>query len=204
MFGQQIAGQIGIPRRRRLPKRAMFGLNITVMFNIALLQHPIALALGLDIQPLEKLKQPVKAIDRDQRQIKAVMAIFQPLLLIGDCRNRARRLQHQPGQGADDPIGRMLAVHIDDRFSLNAERTHIDTPALNLVSRRYAATYVRSSDTFDLDGPKWAEWVAQKPEIIGALQDFRNPIDIKMSLIITKLISKIFSTWNHGSREKPR
>ena len=55
MFGQQIAGQICIPRQRRLPKRALFGLNITVMFNIALLQHPIALALGLDIQPLEKL-----------------------------------------------------------------------------------------------------------------------------------------------------
>jgi hypothetical protein len=89
MFGQQIAGQIGIPRQRRLPKRAMFGLNITVMFNIALLQHLIALALGLDIQPLEKLKQPVKATARDQRQIKAVMAIFQQLLLIGVCRNRA-------------------------------------------------------------------------------------------------------------------
>ena len=98
----------------------------------------------------------------------------------------------------------MLAAHIDDRFILNPERAHNDTPAMNLVARSYGATYVRSSDTFDLDGPKWAEWVAQKPEIIGALQDFRNPVDIKMSLIITKLISKIFSTWNHGLREKPR
>lgn len=60
MFGQQIAGQIGIPRRRRLPKRAMFGLNITVMLNIAPLQHPIALALGLDIQPLENSSSQLK------------------------------------------------------------------------------------------------------------------------------------------------
>lgn len=55
----------------------------------------------------------------------------------------------------------MLAVHIDDSFILNAERAHIDTPALNLVARSYGSTYVRSHDTFELDRPKWAEWSAQ-------------------------------------------
>ena len=58
-------------------------------------------------------------------------------------------------------IGRVLAVHIDDRFILNPERAHIDTPALNLVARSYGSTYVRSHDTFELDRPKWAEWSAQ-------------------------------------------
>lgn len=58
-------------------------------------------------------------------------------------------------------IGRVLAVHIDDRFILNPERGHIDTPALNLVARSYGSTYVRSRDTFELDRPKWAAWAAQ-------------------------------------------
>ncbi|MES2435886.1 MAG: flavin reductase family protein [Pseudomonadota bacterium] len=58
-------------------------------------------------------------------------------------------------------IGRVLAVHIDDRFILNADRAHIDTPALNLVARSYGSTYVRSQDTFELDRPKWDVWSAQ-------------------------------------------
>ena len=58
-------------------------------------------------------------------------------------------------------IGRVLAVHIDDRFILNPERAHIDTPALNLVARSYGSSYVRSRDTFELDRPKWADWSAQ-------------------------------------------
>lgn len=58
-------------------------------------------------------------------------------------------------------IGRVLAVHIDDRFILNPERAHIDTPALNLVARSYGSSYVRSHDTFELDRPKWAEWSVQ-------------------------------------------
>ena len=55
-------------------------------------------------------------------------------------------------------IGRVLAVHIDDRFILSPERAHIDTPALNLVARSYGSSYVRRHDTFELDRPKWAEW----------------------------------------------
>lgn len=61
-------------------------------------------------------------------------------------------------------IGRVLAVHIDDRFILNAERAAIDTPALNLVARSYGSTYVRSHDTFELDRPKWADWSALNPK----------------------------------------
>lgn len=61
-------------------------------------------------------------------------------------------------------IGRVLAVHIDDRFILNPERAHIDTPALNLVARSYGSSYVRSHDTFELDRPKWAEWSVQNPK----------------------------------------
>ncbi|WP_430463688.1 flavin reductase family protein [Tabrizicola sp.] len=55
-------------------------------------------------------------------------------------------------------IGRVKAVHIDDRFVLNKERAHIDTPALGLVGRSYGSTYVRTQDSFDLVRPKWDSW----------------------------------------------
>lgn len=52
-------------------------------------------------------------------------------------------------------IGRVLAVHVDDRFVMDAGRAHIDTPALDLVARSFGSTYVRSHDTFELTRPKW-------------------------------------------------
>ena len=55
-------------------------------------------------------------------------------------------------------IGRVRAVHVEDRFVLNPERAHIDTPALHLVGRSYGSTYVRSDDTFELARPKWSDW----------------------------------------------
>lgn len=60
-------------------------------------------------------------------------------------------------------IGRVRAVHIDDACVLNAERAHIDTPALDLVARSFGSTYVRSHDTFELDRPKWADWSKSHP-----------------------------------------
>lgn len=56
-------------------------------------------------------------------------------------------------------IGQVIAVHIDDRFILDADRAHIDTPALDLVARSYGSDYVRSHDTFQLHRPTWAGYV---------------------------------------------
>lgn len=58
-------------------------------------------------------------------------------------------------------IGRVKAVHVEDRFVLNPDRAHIDTPALHLVGRSYGSTYVRSGDTFDLVRPNWANWTGK-------------------------------------------
>lgn len=54
-------------------------------------------------------------------------------------------------------IGRVLAVHIEDRFLLDPARAHVDTPALDLVARSYGSGYIRSRDTFDLARPVWAD-----------------------------------------------
>lgn len=54
-------------------------------------------------------------------------------------------------------IGRVLAVHIDDNFVLDADKAYIDTPKLDLVARSYGSDYVRSRDTFQLDRPFWGD-----------------------------------------------
>lgn len=53
-------------------------------------------------------------------------------------------------------IGRVLAVHIADRFVKDAERGHVLTDALDLVGRSFGASYIRTHDTFDLARPTWA------------------------------------------------
>lgn len=63
----------------------------------------------------------------------------------------------ETGPGQLVVIGQVIAVHIEDRFILNAEQAHIDTPALDLVARSYGSDWVRSRDTFTLKRPVWAD-----------------------------------------------
>lgn len=53
-------------------------------------------------------------------------------------------------------LGRVLAVHIEDRYLKNADRAHIDTDALDLVARSFGSEYIRSHDRFELARPTWA------------------------------------------------
>ena len=53
-------------------------------------------------------------------------------------------------------IGRVLAVHIEDRYLKNADRAHVDTDALDLVARSFGSEYIRTHDRFDLPRPTWA------------------------------------------------
>jgi flavin reductase (DIM6/NTAB) family NADH-FMN oxidoreductase RutF len=51
-------------------------------------------------------------------------------------------------------IGRVVAAHIDDSVILDAERGHIDTPALGLIARMHGAGwYARCTDLFQLRRP---------------------------------------------------
>jgi flavin reductase (DIM6/NTAB) family NADH-FMN oxidoreductase RutF len=58
-------------------------------------------------------------------------------------------------------IGRVLAVHVEDRFLKDAGRAHIDTDALDLVARSSGSGYIRSHDRFDLQRPTWASLIAE-------------------------------------------
>jgi len=60
-------------------------------------------------------------------------------------------------------IGRVLAVHVDDAFVLDAGRGHIDTPALDLVARSFGRDYIRTRDVFSLNRPSWASWDGKPP-----------------------------------------
>lgn len=60
-------------------------------------------------------------------------------------------------------VGQVLAVHIEDRFVRNLDRTHLDTPAMGLVARSYGAEYIRANDRFDLPRMNWAEWQKNNP-----------------------------------------
>lgn len=54
-------------------------------------------------------------------------------------------------------VGRVLAVHIDDQYVLDAEKGYLDTPAMELVGRLHGSGwYTRTRDVFQLDRPSWA------------------------------------------------
>ena len=68
----------------------------------------------------------------------------------------------ETGPGQVVVIGRVLSVHIEDRFLMDPERAHIDTPALDLVARGFGSTYIRSQDRFELDRPTWTRIATQR------------------------------------------
>jgi len=60
-------------------------------------------------------------------------------------------------------IGRVLRVHIADEAVEDAQRCHIDTAALKLIARMHGAGwYARRAETFQMERPKWKEWVQQR------------------------------------------
>lgn len=53
-------------------------------------------------------------------------------------------------------VATVLRVHIEDEFLIDAERCHVDTPALKLVSRMHGSGwYARSTDLFQLARPRY-------------------------------------------------
>ena len=51
-------------------------------------------------------------------------------------------------------IGTVVRMHIADQFVMDADRCHVDTPALQLIGRMHGSGwYTRSQDLFQLDRP---------------------------------------------------
>ncbi|WP_113154413.1 flavin reductase family protein [Nitratireductor sp. OM-1] len=60
-------------------------------------------------------------------------------------------------------VGRVVEIRVADDFVLDAERGHIDTPALGLIARMHGrGWYARSSDTFQVDRRSYADWLAER------------------------------------------
>jgi hypothetical protein len=55
-------------------------------------------------------------------------------------------------------LGRVLCAHVADRFVLDAQRCHIDTPALRMIGRMHGAGwYARTTDLFQIERARWAD-----------------------------------------------
>ncbi|RVT94752.1 flavin reductase family protein [Sphingomonas crocodyli] len=69
---------------------------------------------------------------------------------------RVRDLLDYPGQTV--VIAEILVAHIKDEFILNAERMHLDTPAMQLIARTHGAGwYERGTDLFQMTRPSYAD-----------------------------------------------
>ncbi|MEP5729455.1 MAG: flavin reductase family protein [Sulfitobacter sp.] len=54
-------------------------------------------------------------------------------------------------------IGQVLAIHVDDAFVIDADKGHIDTPAIDLIGRMHGAGwYTRTGDLFQMDRPRYS------------------------------------------------
>jgi flavin reductase (DIM6/NTAB) family NADH-FMN oxidoreductase RutF len=70
--------------------------------------------------------------------------------------------QHQAIGTTTLVIGEVLHFHLCDAF-WNAERRHVDTPAMHLVGRVHGGGwYARGTDLFALDRPSWASWEKER------------------------------------------
>ncbi len=57
-------------------------------------------------------------------------------------------------------LARIVQGHVADAAMLDVARCHVDTPKLGLVGRMHGGGwYTRTSDLFELDRPRWADWV---------------------------------------------
>jgi flavin reductase (DIM6/NTAB) family NADH-FMN oxidoreductase RutF len=57
-------------------------------------------------------------------------------------------------------FGRIVQTYIADEMVLDKDRCHVDTPRMKLVGRMHGGGwYTRTTDLFELDRPKWEDWV---------------------------------------------
>ena len=53
-------------------------------------------------------------------------------------------------------LGEVLYAHVADQFVLDPRRLYLDTPAMKLIGRTHGSGwYVRNSDAFQMERPRW-------------------------------------------------
>ncbi|AHE53992.1 flavin reductase family protein [Sphingomonas sanxanigenens] len=63
-----------------------------------------------------------------------------------------------PGPQQIIVIGEVVTMHVADHLVLDADRCHLDTPAMGLVGRVHGAGwYARTTDLFQLERPRFAD-----------------------------------------------
>ncbi len=73
-----------------------------------------------------------------------------------------RLFQATETPGTTVVLGQIVTLHIGDEF-IDAERLHVDAPAMQLIARMHGAGwYTRSTDRFQLARPTYEEWHAEQ------------------------------------------
>jgi flavin reductase (DIM6/NTAB) family NADH-FMN oxidoreductase RutF len=58
-------------------------------------------------------------------------------------------------------IGKVVSIHVEDKYVRDAARGHIETEALDLIGRTFGSGYIRTHDRFDLVRPSWQTFKAK-------------------------------------------
>lgn len=82
-----------------------------------------------------------------------------PRIVVAPASFECRTLQLvQTGRDQCAIIGQVLHAHVRDEFVIDAERLHIDSPAMRLIARLHGSGwYSRQTDTFQMARPSWRD-----------------------------------------------
>ncbi len=62
-------------------------------------------------------------------------------------------------------LGQVLAMHVQDKYVLDASKRYIDTPSLKLIGRMYGSGwYVKTSDLFQMPRIAVSEWRSRREQ----------------------------------------
>ena len=113
--------------------------------TLAAAMNATAADLAPDVDELKAAGIPVGAA----RRVNAPLILDSPVAF--ECRSLSA-IATGPAQVV--VIGEVVWIHIADRYVLDAERGHVDTPRLDLISRMHGSGwYARSTDLFELARP---------------------------------------------------
>lgn len=91
-------------------------------------------------------------------------AIVPPRIASAPVAMECRLYEHVEAGRSTIALGEVLRFHIDDAF-IDAERLHVDAPAMNLVARMHGAGwYTRPTDLFQMTRPIYEQWKAETTE----------------------------------------
>ena len=150
---------LGIARRDSgAPKDTWRNINETKQFVVNLVTESMAEAMNVTATEFEA---GVNELEKAKLATLASTLVAPPRIQGAPVSFECELFQTVPLSEISSVIlGKVLALHIEDRFISNRERLHLDTPAMRLISRMHGAGwYARTTDLFKIDRIPVEKWV---------------------------------------------